>query len=494
MPDTEKLQGFLKFIQDRTHADQIEVLEFKPLSGGAVQENHGLSVRMTGGSMPGDHRFVIRSDAPVALSVSLGRAEEFEILRMACAAGVKAPRAFWCSSGKDILEQDFYIMDWAPGTASARTLTKDHSLSREQRRGLMFELGRNLALLHQIQYETDADALPFLAPPAGSPAQHRLQQCIRLLDQLGTPCPAIELGIQYLAQHCPDTREVVLCHCDFRTGNYLVDDGALTAILDWEFASWSDPYEDLGWMCARCWRFGHPERQAGGVGDKADLFAGYGSVSGNRIDPVRLAYWELMANARWAVLALEQSHRHLSGQQPSLELALTGRMLPEIQQDLLRHLRELMAMVGAGGAPTAPATGGKLPARPGRSSDQRRDSPDALVLLEAAHSELMEKLLPVLPGEQRYNAHMIANAIGMAIREHTLGNAVRDAQRQLLQSFYAIHASNRDGHALSDLARDIRDGHFTVEQQPSLLSLMDSLMNLELSISNPKRLQSGKTT
>ena len=44
------------------------------------------------------------------------------------------------------------------------------------------------------------------------------------------------------------------------------------------------------------------------------------------------------AYLRWAAVAVQQGMRHTSGTEPSLELALTGRMLPEIEMDLLRHL------------------------------------------------------------------------------------------------------------------------------------------------------------
>jgi len=42
-----------------------------------------------------------------------------------------------------------------------------------------------------------------------------------------------------------------------------------------------------------------------------------------------------MATLRWAVIALQQGQRHLSGEEPSLELALTARMLPELELDIL---------------------------------------------------------------------------------------------------------------------------------------------------------------
>ena len=42
------------------------------------------------------------------------------------------------------------------------------------------------------------------------------------------------------------------------------------------------------------------------------------------VDRAVISYWEAMAHVRWAVIALQQTARHLSGRQPDLELALIG--------------------------------------------------------------------------------------------------------------------------------------------------------------------------
>src|SRR5690606_3952518 len=101
-------------------------------------------------------------------------------------------------------------------------------------------------------------------------------------------------------------QEMVLCHGDYRTGNYLVDAGSLTGILDWEFAHWGDRHEDIGWFCARCWRFGADEREAGGIASRADFYNGYNEVADRPVEESRIPYWEVMAAARWAAIALLQ--------------------------------------------------------------------------------------------------------------------------------------------------------------------------------------------
>jgi aminoglycoside phosphotransferase (APT) family kinase protein len=115
----------------------------------------------------------------------------------------------------------------------------------------------------------------------------------------------------------------------------MVEGGVLSGVLDWEFAGWGDPREDLGWFTARCWRFARPDLEAGGVGHLDDLLAGYRSVAPLDLDRDTLRFWQVMAHLRWAVIALQQAERHLCGQQRSLELALTGRLVSELEQELL---------------------------------------------------------------------------------------------------------------------------------------------------------------
>jgi hypothetical protein len=42
-----------------------------------------------------------------------------------------------------------------------------------------------------------------------------------------------------------------------------------------------------------------------------------------------------MAHVRWAIIALQQAQRHLSGSEPSLELALTGRIVAELEHEIM---------------------------------------------------------------------------------------------------------------------------------------------------------------
>ena len=127
----------------------------------------------------------------------------------------------------------------------------------------------------------------------------------------------------------------MLVHRDYRTGNYLVRDGHLAAVLDWEFAGWGDPVEDIGWFLAGCWRFGRSDREAGGIGAAADFLTGYHAICGRDPRPADIHFWQVIAHVRWAVIALQQADRHASGREASLELALTAHIVPELEWALL---------------------------------------------------------------------------------------------------------------------------------------------------------------
>ncbi|MEX2474037.1 phosphotransferase family protein [Marinobacter sp.] len=334
-------ETFADFIADRTGAREARVVAFNKLSGGAIQDNFGLTIALTGGTHSSQHQLVVRQDAPSGVPESLTRPQEFAVLKAAFEAGVTAPQPLWLCEDERVSGHIFYVMTRAAGTASPKQLVKTEH-SPQARSKLTRRFGEELARLHSIR--PPAAGLDFLPlPQSQHPALSRVSLYRRYLAEIAEPHPVLEWALNWLEDRAPEPGPTVLCHCDFRTGNYMMDGDELTAVLDWEFATWSDPCEDLGWLCSRSWRFGQDLREVGGMGDKTDLLAGYQDISGTDIDPRHVSYWEVMALVRWAMIALQQARRHMSGEQRSLELALTGRMVPQMELDLLQQIRQLEA-------------------------------------------------------------------------------------------------------------------------------------------------------
>jgi len=332
--DTERLADFLA---RAAGARRVRVETFESLAGGAIQDNRRLLAEVEDGPKAGRLDAVVRMDAPSRVAVSHDRASEFTLLRAAHRAGVRVPEPLWSCRDAAVLGRPFFVMRRVEGEAFGHRLVKA-AAERGFGDALAAELGEELAKIHAVPFA--APDLSFLPVPALPPARERVAAYRDFLDDLPDPAPAVEWGLAWLERHAPPKGPLALCHRDFRTGNYLVRDGRLAAVLDWEFAGVGDPDEDLGWFLAKCWRFGRTEREAGGVGSREAFLAAYERRAGRAVDRARLGYWETMAHARWAVIALQQADRHASGAEESLELALTAHVVPELEWEILERTRD----------------------------------------------------------------------------------------------------------------------------------------------------------
>ena len=321
------------FLAAKARATAVRLEEVRPLSGGAIQENWLLEADIVDGPFAGRNELVLRTDSPSGVAVSLSRPQEFALLRAAVRAGVSVPEPLWLCEDPAILGRPFYVMRRVQGTAIGRRIVKDTRLGGD-RDALAERLGRELAKIHSIV--PPRPDLDFLAPPDPDPALNAVTRYRAHLDAMGTPRPALEWGLRWCELHAPPPGDVTLVHQDFRTGNYMLDEHGLTGILDWEFCAWGDPISDVGWFCAKCWRFGRDDLEAGGIAARAPFYRGYEAVSKREVDPARVAYWEVMAHIRWAVIALQQGRRVLTGGETSLDLALTGRLYPsDLEYEIL---------------------------------------------------------------------------------------------------------------------------------------------------------------
>jgi len=322
-----------RWLRETTQADHVRITRYEKLPGGAIQENWMLDAEIGGGPWRGRHEWVLRTDAVSTVALSRTRAQEFAVLRVAEAAGVCAPKPLFLCRDKSVLQREFFVMQRLPGVAQGHRLTREPALVPDGA-ALLHTLGANLARIHAI-HPPMPELDDVLRVPA-NPALESVADYRGHLDQLDDTYPALEWGLRWCERRAPEAFHITLIHRDYRTGNYLVDRGRLCGVLDWEFAAWGDPHEDLGWFTARCWRFSGAEREGGGIASVEPFLDGYESVAGTRMSRAELTYWQIMAHLRWAVIALQQAQRHMAGGERSLELALTGRIVHELEYEVLR--------------------------------------------------------------------------------------------------------------------------------------------------------------
>lgn len=337
----DRLQAFLA----QETGSRVKLSGFRPLAGGASRAAIALDVTVESGPRAGAHPVVLRLDLGGKIyEISLTRLEELRILAHAALGQVPVPEPLWASSDPRVLERDFLILSRVEGETIGRRIVQPPELL-EARKLLPRQMGKALARIHAL----DPAPLEFLPRPNASesladlkaPALSVLGRARSEMEKIGGAHPGLEAGLKWLEANAPDSHETVLVHGDFRLGNMIVGPEGLRAVLDWEFATVGDPHEDLAWPFVRDWRFGMDALRFAGISDGSDFLQAYEEESGRRVDSRRLRYWEALGNFRWALGCLTQAHRHLSGVEPSVELASLGRRSAEMELEMMDLISEI---------------------------------------------------------------------------------------------------------------------------------------------------------
>ena len=277
------------------------VENLRRLSGGASRETWSFDCA--------GRPLILRRDPP---GTAKGAMEiEARLLRAAAAAGVPVPEVV-------ASEESYIVMTRIEGETIPRKIL------RMDVDGVARQCGVVLAALHRIPVDEFADL----------PDNDPVVEWREMLDAMGEPHPAFELGFKWLEANRPPRTGTTVVHGDFRNGNLIIGDDGVRAVLDWELAHRGDPLEDLGWLSVKAWRFGVNDKPVGGFGSYDELIEGYGAP----VDRDALMWWQAMGTLKWGVMCILQASFHLSGAARSVELAAIGRRVCENEWDLLELL------------------------------------------------------------------------------------------------------------------------------------------------------------
>jgi aminoglycoside phosphotransferase (APT) family kinase protein len=300
---------------------RVELASMRLLAGGASKEAWAVEA-------DGERLLVRRAGGGVIHADTLSLEHELAVVEAAHEGGVSVPRPGGYLG--ELGGREAFAMELVEGETIGRRIVTRPELEAA-RAELPEQLAEELAKVHAIPRER----VPFLG------ARDVLERFESELDSVGEPHPAIELGLRWLDDHRPEPLAPVVSHGDFRLGNVVVSERGLEYLLDWEFAHVGDPREDLAWPLVRAWRFGVDELRLGGVGEPELYLERYAELTGRDVAEQDLFWWEVLGNVKWAVGALTQSRRHLSGRERSVELAVLGRLAAEMEFELLDLLERL---------------------------------------------------------------------------------------------------------------------------------------------------------
>ena len=327
----ESVKALSSFVRAAARADRVEIAVERALPSDAGRMHYLIAADIAGGPMAGRRTLVMRGQADDR-EMTLASAEEFAIRQVAFSAGLTTPEPLWLEPNGDVLGKPFMVLRFAGGTADAAVLQEELSVEEGDR--LAYRLGQELARLHAIRMDQALAGIAFLPRPDADWMQQGAAAWRAALDGVSVPQPCFEWAINWLADHAPKVERFALCHRDLRLGNFAAEGERLTGIFDLELAGWSDPMEDLGWLCVRAWRFGSP-LPVGGIGERDEFFRAYERAGGDAVDPEVVRFWEALGDLKWAVICIAQAKTFLDGGVKSVELASIGRRTAEAEHDFL---------------------------------------------------------------------------------------------------------------------------------------------------------------
>jgi aminoglycoside phosphotransferase (APT) family kinase protein len=304
------------------------IANLRRLSAGATLETWSFD------AVDGDavlHPLILRrSPGGLRSTESLSLEAEADLIRVLDGSGVPVATVVHTLIAADGLG-DGFLMTRIEGETIARKVLRDREFA-----AIRPHLATQFGTIRGRMTKVDSARLPSLP---FKPAEIILARLASRHDSLGVARPVFDLAFRWLEQNAPAPLETHrLVHGDYRNGNIIFGSEGVRAVLDWEVAHIGDPAEDLAWISTPPWRFGELDRPVGGLGSRQQLFQAYEAASGERVDPARVHYWEVLGSLRWGVSCASMLDWFTSGRDPSVERAMIARRVSENELDLMRIL------------------------------------------------------------------------------------------------------------------------------------------------------------
>jgi aminoglycoside phosphotransferase (APT) family kinase protein len=443
-----------------THVPEAgKLLSVERLSGGASQETY----RIVSEGRQGPRKLALRravGGVGVGHGPGPGLATEALLMRAARDAGVPEPEVYHVLEASDGLG-DGFLMEWLEGEALGAKIVRAPEFDAI-RPELAFRCGEILARIHGIDLEKSglADRLAKVTP----------EQYVRMTWEgykaYPTAQPMIDYTARWLLDHLPGDFNPSLVHNDFRNGNFMLSPQGIVAVLDWELALVGDPMRDLGWLCTNSWRFGKRELAVGGFGEREDLYRGYEKISGRKVDPERVKFWEVFGSFWWAIGCLQMAEHYRSGPDKTVERPGIGRRSSECQVDCVNLLIP-----------------GPVTLVEGDTAASALDMPRADELLGSVRDFLRADVMRKTSGRTRFLARVASNSLDIVGRELELGPPLRARE---LERLGALFESQDDLATLRwRLVEALRDGSMPLDRPGLADHLRESVVN-QAAIDQPK--------
>lgn len=340
--DAEAFQSrVVDYLQSRlANARDLEIRDVARIAVGWSHETWLFDLHYRVAGRPAHMALCLRRDPGNALLRHLSDLEQqFRVLQCLEDTAVPTPKAYWFESDPDILGGPFLVMKKVPGTCPNPWGREGRAFyaAAAERGKFATSFTTTLATLHTLDWR-DA-GLAFLGVPADG-QDFAQREIAKWRDLIATtehpPEPILTDLICWLEDNTPPTDCVTLVHGAYRTGNLLIDDDRISAVLDWELQVLGDPMYDVAYVLSDLNREG--TNLLSNLVERDAFFREYEAATGTAIDEAACRYYNALYTMRSVAFWMSASDLYATGQSDDLRLARTAWSIPVVLERAARDL------------------------------------------------------------------------------------------------------------------------------------------------------------
>jgi aminoglycoside phosphotransferase (APT) family kinase protein len=265
--------------------------------------------------------------------------QQYRVLQALEATTLPTPRVYWYEEDPKLLGGPFFIMEKIEGEVpNPWSRAGKEAYAEAARRGkLPWSFVETLAALHNLGWR--GAKLEFLGVPdqGNDFALREIAKWESLIEQSHhRPEPVLTELLMWLKSNAPPVQRLALVHGAYRTGNLIIRDDAIAAVVDWELQVIGDPMYDVAYVLSDLNREGSPLLSC--VVERDFFLDYYQRLTGLTVDLKVCRCYEILYMMRSAAFWISASSLFAEGKSKDLRLARTTYSVPVVLDMAARAL------------------------------------------------------------------------------------------------------------------------------------------------------------
>lgn len=328
-------EALAAYVAKQLEVEGASVSSFRRHIGGFSWETYELGLHWANGGAERARDVIVHRVPAAGLLEPYDARPVYELRRaLEEVDGVPVPATLWLDADGEATGRPLYVVDKVAGAVpsqwSSDTFFKDEAARRDTARQLM----KAAAALHAAPIGLAPAGLRGTGPTPFTMVE-RWYEIYR--DDCLEAAPILDWGFAWLFRNrdlISDRTAIV--HGDFRTGNYMMRDGRIVALLDFEEAHVGDPVQDLAHCALRLFR--GRLRLPSGLVPLAELLAMYEEESGWPVPHGAFYFWSVFQSVYSAVTLHRAAQLFANGRTDDVRYAALGYQAHHIDRHVLDYV------------------------------------------------------------------------------------------------------------------------------------------------------------